>query len=181
MSNCYRSSNNKFFNSPSRMADGRIFTDYRPNAEMNRYIESGNKIKNTQDYRMFLSRNGEQIIQENKEYILMKNGQSNCMKPYNVGTMLPEKTRVVCDQHTCRVVDVDPKGHGQGREYVTEGKNALLTPMMEPEFKHENNACVSPFDSFNYYPIIPDYKVKKRVAVPFGGNMLEGGDPSVYN
>ena len=27
------------------MADGRLFTDYRPNCEMNRYIESGNKIK----------------------------------------------------------------------------------------------------------------------------------------
>ena len=58
MSNCYRTSNNKFFNSPARMSDARLFTDYRPNNEMNRYIESGNKIKNTHDYRLFLSRNG---------------------------------------------------------------------------------------------------------------------------
>ena len=178
---CYRSSNNKFFNSPARMADGRLFTDYRPNFEMNRYIESGNKIKNTQDYRMFLSRNGEKIIEKNSEYIFLKNGMTNCMEPYHVGTMLPEKTRVVCDQHTCRVVDVDPNGHGQGREYVTTGENELLTPLMKPPMELDSNACVSPFDSFNYYPIIENYNVESRAAVPFGGTMLKGGDPNVYN
>ena len=29
--NCYKSSNNKFFNSASRMSDGRNFTDYADN------------------------------------------------------------------------------------------------------------------------------------------------------
>ena len=53
---CYRSSNNKFFNSPSKMSDGRIFTDYRPNCEMNRYIESGNKLKNTHDWNVFIKK-----------------------------------------------------------------------------------------------------------------------------
>ena len=181
MSECYKSSNNKFFNAPSRMSDGRLFTDFRPNAEMNRYIESSNKIKNTHDYRSFLSRHGEQIIQKNRDYIFLKNGQNKCKKPFHVGTMLPEKTRVVCDQHTCKVVDVDENGIGQGREYVTEESNALLTPLMKPEMDLKNNACVSPFDSFNYYPIIDNYNVKKRPAVPFGGDILSGGDPSVYN
>jgi hypothetical protein len=181
MSNCNRSSNNRFFNSPSRMADGRLFTDYRPNIEMNRYIESGNKIKNTQDYRVFLSRNGEKIIEKNKEYIFLKNGQNNCMKPYHIGTMLPEQSRVVCDQHTCKVVTVDENGIGQGREYVTDATNPLLSPLMKPDMKLDNNACVSPFDSFNYYPIIDNYEVKTRSAVPFGGDILKGGDPSVYN
>lgn len=181
MSNCYRSSNNKFFNSPSRMADGRLFTDYRPNNEMNRFIEDSNKIKNTHDYRIFLSRNGEALIEKNREYIFLKNGQNKCMKPYEVGTMLPEKTRVLCDQHTCKIVNIDENGVGQGREYVTEKSNELLTPLTEPEMNLENNACISPFDTFNYYPIIDKYEVKKRKAVPFGGSMLTGGDPSVYN
>ena len=178
---CYRSSNNRFFNSPSRMADGRLFTDYRPNFEMNRYIESGNKIKNTQDYRMFLSRNGEKIIEKNKEYIMLKNGMTDCMEPYHIGTMLPEKSRVVCDQHTCKVVQVDPNGVGQGREYDPNKKNEILKPLMEPPMKLENNACASPFDSFNYYPIIDNYSVESRPAMPFGGSMLTGGDPNVYN
>ena len=178
---CYRSSNNKFFNSPSRMADGRIFTDYRPNFEMNRYIESGNKLKNTHDYRMFLSRNGEKLIQKNQEYIYLKSGMGRCMEPYHIGTMLPEKTRVKCNQHTCEVVDVDPNGHGQGREYVTSEPNEILTPLMQPQMKLENNECASPYDSFNYYPIIENYNVESRQAVPFGGSMLSGGDPNVFN
>jgi hypothetical protein len=178
---CYRSSNNKFFNSPSRMADGRLFTDYRPNAELNRYIEEKNKIKNTHDYRMFLERNGQKIAKKNSDYIFTKNGMAKCMEPYHIGTMLQEKTRVVCDQHTCRVVEVNPNGHGQGREYSTLGKNELLTPLMNPEMDLSDNACVSPFDSFNYYPIIENYNVESRQAVTGGGTMLKGGDPSVYN
>ena len=70
---CYRSSNNKFFNSPSRMADGRLFTDYRPNYELNRYIEEENKIKNTHDYRLFLERNGEKIATKNRGTISYRN------------------------------------------------------------------------------------------------------------
>ena len=178
---CYRSSNNKFFNSPSRMSDGRLFTDYRPNYELNRYIEEENKIKNTHDYRMFLSRNAEKLMNNNTEYIFTQNGSVKCMEPYHIGTMLPEKTRVVCDQHTCRVVEVDPNGHGQGREYVTNEKNELLEPLMSPEMDLPNNACVSPFDNFNYYPIINNYNSEARQAVTGGGKMLEGGDPAVYN
>ena len=95
--------------------------------------------------------------------------------------MLPEKTRVVCDQHTCSIVEVDKNGIGQGREYVSEESNKLLSPLMNPDMDLETNACVSPFDSFNYYPVINNYSVKKRVAVPSGGDILTGGDPSVYN
>ena len=95
--------------------------------------------------------------------------------------MLPEKTRVKCNQHTCEVVDVDPNGHGQGREYVTEGQNEHLSPLMKPPMELEDNACASPYDSFNYYPIIENYNVESRQAVPFGGTMLTGGDPSVFN
>ena len=143
---CYRSSNNKFFNSPSRMADGRLFTEL-PNCEMNRYIESGNRLKNTHDYRMFLSRNAEKIIQKNQEYVYMK------MEWDVVLNLIIEqcfqKTRVKCNQHTCEVVDVDPNGHGQGREYVTDGVNEHLSPIMKPP-ELEDNACASSFDSFNY-------------------------------
>ena len=35
---CYRSSDNKHFTSAPRMSDGRNFTDYRPNHEINRHI-----------------------------------------------------------------------------------------------------------------------------------------------
>ena len=130
---CYRSSNNKHFTSAPRMADGRNFTDYRPNHEINRHILEENKLGNSHEFRMFLNRNGENIIKHNREYTFTKNGNIGCKKPYETGTMLPEKTRVVCDQHQCKVVEVNPNGVGQGRAYYQEN-NALLSPLTQPEF-----------------------------------------------
>ena len=70
---------------------------------------------------------------------------------------------------------------GQGREYVTEGHNEHLSPIMNHLWDLDDNACASSFDSFKYYPIIVNYSVNSRPAVPFGGSMLTGGDPSVFN
>ena len=68
---CYKSSNNKFFNSAARMSDGRNFTDYRPNHEINKHIIDNNGLANMHNYRMFLSRHTDEIIKRNKEYILI--------------------------------------------------------------------------------------------------------------
>ena len=178
---CYSSSNNKHFNAPPRMADGRNFTDYRPNHEINRHYIEQNKVKNSHDYRLFLSRNGENIIGNNKKYIFEKNGLFNCKEPYHVGTMLPERSRVVCNQHTCKDVVINEDGHGQGRQYVTDGKpNPVLDPLMQPEFKFGDNVCATPSDNFNYHPINNDERKQiLRQAVPGGGVMLNGGDTNV--
>ena len=42
--NCYRTSNNKFFNAPPRMADGRHFTDYRPSCDANSSVRNNQNI-----------------------------------------------------------------------------------------------------------------------------------------
>ena len=42
--NCYRTSNNKFFNAPPRMADGRHFTDYRPSCDANSSVRNNQQI-----------------------------------------------------------------------------------------------------------------------------------------
>lgn len=178
---CYRSSDNKHFTSAPRMSDGRNFTDYRPNHEINRHIIMENKLGNSHEFRMFLNRNGENIIKKNREYTFTKNGNVNCKKPYEVGTMLPEKTRVVCDQHQCNVVEVDPNGFGQGRAYYLEN-NALLSPLKKPEFDLGPNVCTQPGDNFNYYPISKEHENKEmRPALPSGGNILNGGDPDYIN
>ena len=91
---CYKTSNNRFFNATSRMEDGRNFTDSsRPNHEMNAHIINNNNIANSHDYRMFLNRSGENIIKKTHEYMFMKNGSFDCVKPFETGTMLPEKTK----------------------------------------------------------------------------------------
>ena len=81
------------------------------------------------------------------------------------------------------VVDpfVNENGFGQGREYVTNGENEILTPLKKPEFNLPDNACAYPFDNLNNYPTMKDYKPEKRQAVPGGGEMLTGGDPSIFN
>ena len=37
--NCYRTSNNKYFTAPPRMADARHFTDYRENTKVNTALQ----------------------------------------------------------------------------------------------------------------------------------------------
>ena len=124
--NCIKSSNNKFFNSSSRMSDGRLFTDYRPNHEINKHIIINNNIENTHNYRIFLTQNADEIIKRNKNYIYLKNGIYDCKEPYKTGTMLSEKTRVVCDPHKCSNILIDKNGLGEGRQYVANVPNVLL-------------------------------------------------------
>ena len=53
-----RTSDNVNVDFPSRMADGRIFTDYRPNCLMNNLISNN---KDSFEYRYFLTSNGNLI------------------------------------------------------------------------------------------------------------------------
>ena len=59
---CYKTSNNKHFGCPPRMADGRHFTDYRPSCHINNIIRSGNNVMNSFEYRLFLTRNAEELM-----------------------------------------------------------------------------------------------------------------------
>ena len=177
---CYKSSNNKFFNSAARMSDGRNFTDYRPNHELNKHFIDNNGIVNMHNYRMFLTSNAEEIIERNKNYIYLKNGIYDCKQPYKTGTMLSEKTRVVCDPHKCSSILIDKNGFGEGRQYVTNGPNVLLDSLKESEVK-KNNICSNTQDNLHYYPIDPNLYNNEdlRKAIPGGGEKLSGGDPNV--
>ena len=103
-------------------------------------------------------------------------------EPYEVGTMLPEKTRVVCDAHKCNRVVVNPDGFGEGREYVTNPPNKILDPLSKPDI-NINNVCANSLDSLHYYPIQKDLynKDELRNAIPGGGDVLSGGDANVMN
>ena len=57
MSNCYKTSNNKYANAPPRMDDGRHFTDYRPNCFLNNRLQVDNNVPNSYEMRLFLTRN----------------------------------------------------------------------------------------------------------------------------
>ena len=54
-------------------ADGRAFTDYMPNCEMNQDIKNMYGIKTDYQYRMFLQRNATKLMQNDREYTFLKN------------------------------------------------------------------------------------------------------------
>ena len=57
------------------MSDGRLFTDYNPNAVLNKSILEMNKIKSNEDYRKYLTNNAHNIMNQNLETSTFEN---NC-------------------------------------------------------------------------------------------------------
>jgi len=45
-------------------ASGRQFTDYNPSCELNRAIQRKNNITNSHEYRAFLQKNADQLMQD---------------------------------------------------------------------------------------------------------------------
>ncbi len=60
-----KTSNNKYFQCPAMMNDGRIFTDYRGSTYVNDMIRFSNNIPSSYDYRQFLIHNGNNIMKVN--------------------------------------------------------------------------------------------------------------------
>ena len=107
---CNHASNNKYFNCPPRMNDGRQFTDYRPNCYVNNLIRMTNSIPGSYEYRQFLINNAEDLMQVNREYIQEKSGCHPCnAKP----VPLHRECDVNLVNMNCKVVNP----HGVGTAY----------------------------------------------------------------
>lgn len=177
---CYRTSNNKFFQAPPRMSDARHFTDYRPDCHVNNLLRHDNNIFNSYEYRLFLTRNANQLMDANRKHAFLKNGISECKPPYETGTMLPEESKVICNEQNCRVVQNDPNGLGQGRVYA-ENPPPVLRTYDSPPTNLSKNYCTPDEDNFKYYPDNKnESKEIQRNTLVSGGNVLGGGDPTVY-
>lgn len=174
MDNCYKTSNNKYFDCPARMSDGRHFTDYRPNCDLEHELRQENNVMSSFEYRNFLQSNAEQILNVNRKKACRQNCcGGSCKENFNNGTMLPEKYIVKCDGNTCTRVLADPTGLGDGRAYFTTPSSCKGLPASYP-VDQTNNVCYTMEDRHHY---IGDYKVKpQRHSHPSGGNVLEGGD-----
>lgn len=75
---CNKSSNNKYFNCPALMSDGRQFTDYRPSNYVNNLIRMTAGVMGSYDYRQFLINNAELLMQANIQYAYEMNGCKPC-------------------------------------------------------------------------------------------------------
>ena len=58
---------------PPLMSDGRFITSYVDSDVMNQYIRHVNKIKTSNDFRMFLQKNGDKIINKERAFLVKKN------------------------------------------------------------------------------------------------------------
>lgn len=63
--NCYNASNNYDFNSPAKMSDGRLWSQWQPDAVVNERIQFKEGIKSNWSYRQYLQNNGLQIMNYN--------------------------------------------------------------------------------------------------------------------
>lgn len=99
---CFKVSNNKYFRCPALMADGRTFTDYRPNCMVDQGILKNNNIKSSYEYRQFLIKNASTFMRENNDDNYRKNGCETCN-----AELIPLKTVCEVDGYTsiCKMND----------------------------------------------------------------------------
>lgn len=101
---------------PPRMADGRLFTDYRPRCDRN--LAYAAPMTGSWDYRQFLIGNGDRIIDVDRTRLERVARCAPCVPGH--GTMAPEADRVVCDKVSCTRIQPgkpNPFAIGTGREY----------------------------------------------------------------
>lgn len=181
---CSRVSNNKYFNCPPRMSDGRHFTDYRPRC-FGQYLQKiNNNLPSSFDYRMYLTHNASEIMQNNAYNAYSDNRCGPCEEPYDIGTMLPEQSKQVCNSRMCSFNQGDNFGVGVGRQYIDpeiekeKRKDFLDAKIQENEYmKYNINCCTNISDDAQYYPIDGSIEtVYDRYSSPSGGVPLSGGD-----
>jgi hypothetical protein len=76
--NCDKTSNNKYFDCPARMDDGRTFTDYRSSSSVDDMIRYSNNVMSSYEYRQFLIHNATNLMKVNNQYTNNKIGCYSC-------------------------------------------------------------------------------------------------------
>ena len=61
------------FGCPALMSDGRFLTSYVDSDVLNQYIRHVNKLNSANDFRIFLQKNGDSIINRERAYLIKKN------------------------------------------------------------------------------------------------------------
>lgn len=172
MSECYKTSNNKYSDCPPRMSDGRHFTDYRPSNQLELLLASDNNIQSSHQYRNFLQKNGNVIMNKNREVAVNLNGCSNCsnsnrgVEGFDNGTMLPEKYIQTCGPNGCNTKLNDENGIGLGRNYYPNLEQGNL-PTQEKSYT--DNDCMGNGEHYAKYGNMDPM----RNSCPLGGNLSE--------
>jgi hypothetical protein len=164
------------------MADGRLFTDYRPRCDVNYVLPEGPGL-DSYTYRQFLINNADKLMSTERAATYKQAMCGPCVEPYTRGTMLPEASITTCDKKTCRTLAGDPSGLGLGRSYGETPDTAatrvafLQTKAQEQAaLKTSGNCCASPDVNFYSPSRMAQTESSVRPSVPSGGVPLMGGD-----
>ena len=103
-----KTSDNVNLDFPARMADGRMFTDYRPNCVMNSAMSPG---KNSFELRYHLTHTGMQLEQENMKQLEERAKCTSC----TAQTVLPVQTVQNCIAGMCTIDMKNAQGLGIDR------------------------------------------------------------------
>ena len=103
-----KTSDNVNLDFPARMADGRTFTDYRPNCVMNKVLS---KNMDSFQYRTFLTQQGNEL---EKQYLQQLENDVKCTS-CKYDTVLPVQTVMNCNQGMCVTEMKDQNGLGIDR------------------------------------------------------------------
>ena len=123
---CQRSSSSDKESCPFRMADGRHFTDYRTRCSQTQSWRQDLNFPSSYDFRMYLTRNAEKIIEQNSMQAVENNACTPCYATSEAGTMLPEQQMQQCNQRSCSFKDNYPHGLGLGRNHNAPGQEQGL-------------------------------------------------------
>lgn len=188
---CKRGSDNRAWDCPPRMSDGRLFTDYRPRCDANLQFQA--PMSGSHEYRQFLINNGQSIIDANRSAASSVAMCGPCVTPLYMTTMVPEVDRVICDKVSCSRIRLPAGagGLGTGREYgmtadakAQEDEFMTLLQARQNKISGERNCCGCASglqgDFGSSYPglaaVAPG---PSRWSVPGGGTPMSGSDPSV--
>ncbi len=170
------------------MADGRLFTDYRPRCVLNFiYPPVNSPFLDSYKYRQHLIHNADDIINEMRAESYREAVCAPCVDTVDGnGTMLPEHSLQICDGRTCRKELNDPYGLGTGRVYGKSPQQIARYREFAQKKKKERdaflksaNCCTTPKDNLAYHPLDPQMITSTgRLTVPYGGKAMSGGDPT---
>lgn len=112
------------------MADGRLFTDYRPRCDVNNQQSSDSFA-----YRQMLISNASDLMAQERAQAYRRGSCAPCAQPWDQGTMLPERDMTSCTARSCTTSRSNDAGIGTGREYAS-------TPEYKASAKAEHDAFV---------------------------------------
>ena len=133
--NCNKTSNNKYFDCPALMSDGRLMTDYRSSNTVNDMIRISNNTLSSYEYRNFLTNNATNIMKINVDYIYNKN---SC----NSGQMTDIPFNDVCSYNTqvgvCHKTN-NPRGIGLNNKVDNNIERCAPNQISNCYFNEANN------------------------------------------